>query len=131
MSTLNVNCTCSVLFNWGYFIMYNALYHFGSRWYSLHVALSAFIFPHPPHHWSFNSQFHTLARRHFSIMHPIRLMHPSAFIQLNSNMFRVISNIHSRFRCLRTFLARCPFAFEHPSHPPSGLLRTLIEKQWG
>ena len=24
--------------------MYNALYHFGSRWYSLHVALSAFIF---------------------------------------------------------------------------------------
>ena len=44
MSTLNVNCTCSVLFNWGYFIMYNALYHFGSRWYSLHVALSAFIF---------------------------------------------------------------------------------------
>ena len=40
----HVNCTCSVLFNWGYFIMYNALYHFGSRWYSLHVALSAFIF---------------------------------------------------------------------------------------
>ena len=114
MSTLNVNCTCSVLFNWGDFIICNTLYHFGSRWYSLHIAFYAFKFPHPPHHWKFN-KFHAFAQHPSDYMHPILLRHPSAIIRPVSRIFRVLSKTHFGLWCPHTISAYCPVAVEHPS----------------
>ena len=55
MSTLNVNCTCSVMFSGVLHYMFISPKHFGSRWHSLHFALCCifFIFPslHIPLLW--------------------------------------------------------------------------------
>ena len=45
MSTLNVNCTSSVMFSGGTSLYVISLKHFGSMWHSLHVAfINAFRF---------------------------------------------------------------------------------------
>ena len=57
MSTLNVNCTCSVMFKWGTsWYVYNPK-HFGSRWTSWlwRFALFQFVFSLPPHPLAFSS----------------------------------------------------------------------------
>ena len=51
MSTLNGNCTCSVMFNWGTSLLFFIPQHFGSRWHSLlllGLGCSSNFFPHPP-----------------------------------------------------------------------------------